>query len=101
MPHLHNKTHFKAATTFTLAYPENFYCPNGKNMASKSSDRQAAAKRMLFNSFKNMENAVSRLHKFFSQESNPLANKEKKIKTPIFPKLLERYLKTAIFSDRK
>ena len=59
LPHLHVKTHFKAATTFTLAYPGSFYWPTtksiGKAIEKAKSDRDKLSVRNLFNTFKNIE----------------------------------------------
>jgi hypothetical protein len=65
LPHLHEKTHFKTATTFTLNYAGNFYCPTSKNTMDKSNSDQdkvgvasSVSKRRMLNSFKNMEAEV-------------------------------------------
>lgn len=59
LPHLHVKTHFKAATTFTLAYPGSFYCPAttsiGQAIENMKTDKEKLSVRNLFNTFKNIE----------------------------------------------
>jgi hypothetical protein len=62
LPHLHNKTHFKAATTFTLAYPGSFYCPSTKSakkaIDKAGSERYKSSQRFVFNAFKNIESSL-------------------------------------------
>ena len=62
LPHLHVKTHYKGATTFTLAYPGSFYCPTTKNadkaVARAKSDREKVSQRNLFNAFRNIESNI-------------------------------------------
>lgn len=59
LPHLHTKTHYKGATTFSLAYPGSFYCPTTKNVdkavSMVKSDREKVSQRNLFNAFRNIE----------------------------------------------
>lgn len=67
LPHLHVKTHFKGAATFTLSYPENYYCPSTKSLSGQTSkdrdlnknDKERSNTRLLFNAFKNIESKYS------------------------------------------
>ena len=65
LPHLHIKTHYKAATQFTLAYPGSFYCPTTTNLGEAiekaKSDKEKLSQRNLFNAFKNIECKQSNL----------------------------------------
>jgi hypothetical protein len=60
LPHLHEKTHFKAATTFTLAYPGSFYCPPAQKVKEAvrqvNSDKDRTSRRLMFNVFSDIEN---------------------------------------------
>jgi hypothetical protein len=60
LPHLHEKTHFKAATTFTIAYPGSFYCPTTQNVKEAvkqaNSIKDRTSRRIMFNVFTDIEN---------------------------------------------
>ncbi|CAI2366987.1 unnamed protein product [Moneuplotes crassus] len=71
LPHLHEKTHYKAATTFTLSHPQNFYCPRSN---SGKNQKEIISQKVLYSAFKNIEGKHRAITSQYGQQTDYTPN---------------------------